>query len=94
MTDFKKKAISIIKSEVMEQHPRVREKQGEMLAATKRKFTKPRESGEDRSEKAGQERAEKRKALLEFPLKVGRMETQRKRKKIRIEQALRDPAGR
>jgi hypothetical protein len=71
----------------------VREKQGVMLEATKRNFTKPRESGEDRSEKASQDRVEKRKALLEFPLQVGRMVTLRDRKKIRIEQALRDPDG-
>ena len=83
MADLKKKATSIITYEFMEQHPRVREKQGEMHAATKRNFTKPRESGEDRSQNAHQDSIEESKALLAFPLKVGRMVT------LRIERALR-----
>ena len=82
MTDLKKKATSIITYEAIEQHPRVREKQGEMHAATKRNFTKPRESGKDRSQKARQGSIEERKALLAFPLKVGRIVTLRHRQKI------------
>jgi hypothetical protein len=89
MPDLVKKAKSIISYEGMEKHPRVNQKKEEILAETKRKFTKTRESAEDRSEKAGQERAEQRKALLEFPLEVGQMETLRDRKRIRIELALR-----
>ena len=94
MADLEKKARSIISYEGMEKHPRVNEKQAEIFAGTKRNFTKPRESAEDRSEKAGQERDEQRKALLEFPLEVGQMETLRDRKKSRTDQALRDPTGR
>ena len=71
MADLKKKATSIITYEAMEQHPRIREKQEETHAATKRNFMKARESGEDRSQKARQDRIEESKALLAFPLKVG-----------------------
>jgi hypothetical protein len=90
MADLEKKARAIISYEGMENHPIVKQKQEDIYVGTQRNFVKPRESAEDRSEKARQDRVEERTALLALPLKVGRMVTLRDRKKSRIEQALRD----
>ena len=86
MIDHVKKTNAMHNFEVMEKDPNVRAKQEEMLNLTKRKFTNPRESADDRSAQAREARATKRDALLtdDFEMPTGEMVTLRDRKKTRM----------